>query len=464
MTIEIFYKIVDCLRKATKDSEFENCTYVVGGAVRNLIMNLEIKDIDLCIEMVDGGLKFAEYMQANGHTLGSVVTYPTYGTAMFRLKEFPDYEIECVQTRGEQYHDKESRNPQVTYADIFEDCHRRDLTMNALYFRISDGVTLDLTSNGIDDINNKICRVTNEDPDIVFQDDPLRILRVIRFASRYGFDVEDDTYRSMIKNVDRLSIITQERITDEFNKMLMGNDPVRAMVFLRFTGALKYVLPEFGEMIGMVQNEFHVGDVWEHTMKVINNAAKKEPTLDVMLGAVFHDVGKIKTQTFGEDGRVHFYGHERVGAELTKEIMQRMRYPNDLIKDVVFYVENHMRTKQWGDDLSKMKQKSLRKLEYQAGKRIWKLLEVIDADNKAHKPEHCMNNQVSNIIEEILNAPRNMVEYELPVTGDDIMEFKNIKPGPVVKKYKEHLLKCAFNNPFITKEDCFKQIKNLKFD
>ncbi len=465
MTKETYYKIIDKVGELIKGTQFVNNVFSVGGCVRDLLMGNEIKDVDMCVSLPDGGIKLAEFMQENGYTKGSVVTYPTYGTAMFKLKEFPDLDIEVVQTRGEQYHDKDSRNPVTTFAPIEEDCVRRDLTINALYQNVSSKEILDLTGKGMDDIKNKICRVTNNNPDLVFEDDPLRILRVIRFACKYDFYIEDETQKSMMKNVDRLEIITQERITDEFNKMMMTNDPARALCLLGYTGAMKYVVPELIETYDMGQNAFHFGTVWEHTLAVVEHSTDFEAYLPVRLACVFHDLGKIKTRTVGDDGRVHFYDHETVGADLVREIMAKMRYPNDVIDETCFYIRNHMVTKAWGDDLNHMKMKSLRKLMYKCKteERFIHLMEVIDADNKSHKGEHCLLLQATRVIEASQTEKR-MFGYHLPIDGNDVMEVLGIEPGPKVKKYLDHCMKLAFNNPDITKGQCIKEIKHFKID
>ena len=158
MTKDKFYKIVLYLKDLINCTKFEGKTYVVGGAVRDLYMDKEIKDIDIVVELPNGGIEFANWMEENGHTHGNVVTYPTYGTAMFHLKEYPEVEIECVQTRKEQYKDKNSRNPETEYGTLYEDIMRRDFTCNTLLYDITNCQVLDLTGKGIEDIKNKIIR------------------------------------------------------------------------------------------------------------------------------------------------------------------------------------------------------------------------------------------------------------------------------------------------------------------
>lgn len=465
MTQEKFKQIIEYIGECIKGSEFENHVFAVGGAVRDFIMGNDIKDIDIVVSLPDGGIKLAEFLHVKKFLTRPPVVYPTYGTAMFKFKKFNQEEIECVQTRGEQYHDKDSRNPVTTFASIEEDCVRRDLTINALYMNVTTGEILDLTGKGISDIKAGICRVTNENPDIVFSDDSLRILRVIRFACRYNFDIEENTLASMMKNIDRLEIITQERITDEFNKMMMTNDPARALCLLGYTGAMKYVVPELIETYDMGQNAYHFGTVWEHTLAVVEHSTDFEAYLPVRLACVFHDLGKIKTRTVGVDGRVHFYDHETVGAELVHDIMVKMRYSNDIIEEVCFYIKNHMLTKGWGDDLNHMKMKTLRKLMYKCKteERFNHLMEVIDADNKSHKSEHCLLLQATRVLE-VSQTEKRMFGYKLPIDGKDVMETLGIEPGPKVKKYLNHCMKLAFNNPDITKEMCIKEIKHFKLN
>ena len=158
MTEDKFHKIVLYLKDLIKGTKFDGKTYVVGGAVRDLLMDKEIKDVDVVLELPNGGIDFAKWMEENGYTHGSVVTYPTYGTAMFRLNEYPEVEIECVQTRKEQYKDKNSRNPETEYGTLYEDIMRRDFTCNTLLYDITNCQVLDLTGKGIEDIKNKIIR------------------------------------------------------------------------------------------------------------------------------------------------------------------------------------------------------------------------------------------------------------------------------------------------------------------
>lgn len=464
MKVNLNNNIIDNISREIKGTLYENKVYVVGGFVRDFLMGIPSNDIDLLIDGdINAGIEFAEWFCKKTGIYkkdSNPVIYGLYGTAMFN---YMGEKIESVAPRSETYKE-DSRNPLVTSCTIEDDCFRRDFTINSLFVNISDNELIDYSGYGVNDINNKIIRSTNN-PEIIFKDDSLRILRAIRFACRYNFDIEENTLASMVRNVNRLEIITQERITDEFNKMMMTNDPTRALCLLGYTGAMKYVVPELIETYDMGQNAYHFGTVWEHTLAVVEHSTDFEVYLPVRLACVFHDLGKIKTRTVGVDGRVHFYDHETVGAELVHDIMVKMRYSNDIIEEVCFYIKNHMLTKGWGDDLNHMKMKTLRKLMYKCKteERFNHLMEVIDADNKSHKSEHCLLLQATRVLE-VSQTEKRMFGYQLPINGNDVMEVLGIEPGPKVKKYLDHCMKLAFNNPDITKEDCIKEIKHFKIN
>lgn len=464
MTKKQFYKIADFLNKITIDTKFYNHIFVVGGAVRDLVLGNDIKDIDIVLDMKNGGIDLAKWLNDNGYLLYEPVIYPTYGTTMFRLKDFPDDEIEAVHTRKEQYKDKNSRNPKTEYGTLEEDAFRRDLTINSLYYSISVREIIDPTNKGLNDIKNHIIQITNDEPNIVLVDDPLRNLRVCRFSSRYNWEIMPTTYKALVDNVDRLSIISQERITDEFNKMLTCNNPVMVLNLLKNIGSMKYVIPEMEQTYDMGQNRFHFGSVWEHTLKTVENTHNN---LVLRVAALLHDIGKIKCRTFDDKGNVHFYEHESYSAEMCETILRKMKYSNDFIKQVKILVKNHMRTKNWDDDCSHMKLKSLRKMWHELGDNFDLCLDLIHADNISHAENHCLKNQVPLIkktIKELKENGEDMANYKLPVDGNDVMSVLNIAPCKEVKDCLWWLMKFVFANPKITRDELLKKIKqyNLK--
>ena len=464
MTREEFKKIANYIGDIIKDTPWHQHIYIVGGSVRDFYMGNDIKDIDLVIDLPHGGVDFANWCKEQGYTK-TVVIYETYGTAMFMFKQFPGEEIECVMTRGEKYEDKESRNPVTVFADINEDAIRRDSTINALYYNVSTGEILDLVG-GQEDIKNHIIRTTNKNPDIVFDDDPLRILRVIRFATRYGWEIESKTYKSMKKYAKRLKIITKERIQAEFNKILMSENAVMGINMLHDIGAMAFIVPEFEKCYGLTQNRFHFGDVAEHTLAVLDYHCKHfDADLTERLACFLHDIGKIMTRTV-KDGKVHFYNHEYVGAELTGNILRELKYDTDTIKKVQFLIRNHMRTKQAGDGAKYMKDKSLHKLLYECKtfEMFKSLMRIIECDNEAHAKDCCIHNQYSELVAkvELEGSHSKMFGYKLPVTGEDIMSVLGLEPGPIIAEINKRLLNQAFLDPEISRGRCIQLLPGIK--
>lgn len=459
-----FISITNYIKDIIKSSPFYLHTYICGGGIRDFIMGNEIKDIDLVIDIKNGGIEFANFCMKKGLLTRDPVIFERYGVASFRFKSFPDEDIECVMTRGEKYSDKNSRNPETVFASIEEDCIRRDLTINALYYNISTGEIIDMVG-GQKDIENKVIRTTNENPDIVFDDDALRILRCIKFSVRYGWKIEPKTYESMKRYVDRLEIISKERIKDEFNKILLSDNASIGIRTLCDIGAMKYIIPEVDEMIGMEQNAYHFGDVFEHIMALLDYDTKhfESEDITVRLALLLHDIGKIRTRTVGDDGRVHFYEHEFVGSDMVVDILKKLKYDNKTIDDVRFLIKNHMRTKNFGNDCAKIKTKHFNKLAYTCKNeyRYKSLARVIDCDNNSHKADHNITGQYDYFVRHIDDAVK-MFNYKLPVDGNDVMDVLKISGGVLVKKILDKLMTRAFPNPdTLTKDSCLKMIPNI---
>lgn len=301
--------------------------------------------------------------------------------------------------------------------------------------------------------------------DQTYIDDPLRILRCIRMSCVFGFNIAPETFESMKRNVDRLEIITKERVQSELNKILLCDNAVMGINTLHEIGAMKYVIPEFDKCYGLEQNDYHFGDVSEHTLAVLGyHCSHFDPNLVERLACLLHDIGKIETVSV-KDGRVHFYEHEYAGAKMCVDILKRLKYDNHTIDEVSFLIKNHMRTKQGGNGGEKIKDKSLNKLLYECKtqERFDALIKVIECDNMSHKSEHNIHNQYYELwLRSKSEKHRTMFGYKLPITGDDIMETLHIGPGPMVREIIRRLTNKAFQDPFITREQCIKFLPGIK--
>ena len=414
--VKNYIEIIECLKNIILGTKFENHVFSVGGCERDLILDAPIKDIDIVIDLPNGGIEFANWLKDNGYTVGSVVVYEHFGTAMFRLKDYPDEEIEAVQTRKECYRDMESRNPETAFGSIMDDCQRRDFTINAIYRNISTGDILDLNGKSFDDITDGWIRACG-DPNIIFSEDPLRILRAVRFKYRLGdhFVIEKDTYQGILTHKDRLSIISQERITDEFSKIITGKNADQAFNFLMNLGVLHYIFPcDLDEMT-----------LESYMMGVLYNSIDAVPSnLKIRLSRIFKAFSNNKTE----------------------EIMRNMRYSNDVIKDVIWF-KNH------SDAKSVSNIKGLRKFMYECktSSRFINALSIFRAD----EGEEFRRLVFSTALKEVGNK---MFDYKLPVNGNDIMKTLDIEGGPIIKKILDELLDLAFSDPTLTKDDFIKYV------
>lgn len=262
-----------------------------------------------------------------------------------------------------------------------------------------------------------------------------------------------------------MRIITHERIRDEFDKMLTCDHPVQALELLRKTSAMHYIVPELEETYDMTQNHYHFGTVWEHTLKVVENIVSSD--LLLRMSALLHDIGKVRTREESIDGKVHFIGHDWMSAQMVESILKNLKYSTDFIRKVQFLVAHHMDSKNWKDDLSMMKAKYLRKLQYtcKTEECFNNLMLLIDADNKSHAEGFCLNNQVNLILqysEKMKNEGSALFDYKLPFTGDEVMKLKALRPGIAVKDCLDYLLKLAFVNPVRDKENWTKCLIGYK--
>ena len=466
MLKSLYIDIRNRLRELIAGTEFDGKVFFVGGCCRDDIMGTEIKDIDISVALPDGGIRLAVWLHENGHLAGEVSAYPEFHTAKFRLSDFPEVELESVHTRKESYPDRGSRNPVTDYGTHEEDCFRRDFTVNALYQNISTGEIIDITGKGLDDIREQIIR-TPSDPFVKFDEDPLRILRCIRFAARFGWKIAQETFDAMRAMVPRMEILTPGRISEEFMKMLSDGHPAMAMELLKSTGAMHYVLPVFEQTYDMAQNKYHFGTVWDHTVAVLEETARQTDDVYVRLAALLHDIGKIITRTVDAEGNVHFYKHEFMAMDMVRDVMKSLNLPNEEIATVQFLVSHHMCAKNWGYECERMKDKSLRKLQHacRTWERFQDLMIIVYADNMSHAQEYCMPRQSEVMLErtrQMMQEGSAMFGYRPVLSGKEIMEIKGLTPGPQIKKCQDYLMALAFNNPLMTREEAIKFLKGYR--
>lgn len=422
MKISEFMQVTDYLRDIINGTEFEGHVFAVGGCVRDKNLGRDIKDIDLVVDLLNGGIVFAKHLQSRGYTEGTVVVYENYGTAMVRLKKFPGVELEFVQTRKECYHDMKSRNPDTCFGTIEDDCMRRDFTINALYYNISEGKEYDFNGNGLSDLKKEVID-TCGDPDIIFDEDPLRILRAVRFSSRLGYSISERTKRGMDKNKGRLEIISQERITDEFNKIMSGPNPDIGFELLYCHGLLQYVLPEMQAL----------------AYEFLPDITRRLHNIEV----------ETRWRGMGQLYPILAYFAWLVGAYRFREVMIRMKYSNDDISTVLKCAAGYEKALETNVH---RKERYLYELEYLCGdSEIYDIALVILLSEYGSCWEPMMP-----------ESKHRMFGYKLPVNGDDVMKILGIGPGPKIGEVLDDLMNDAFDNPDITREECMNLIK-LRF-
>lgn len=403
--------------------------FVVGGYIRDLILGVGKKDVDILV--VGDGTAYAEEL---GRRLGveDVLVYGNFGTANFH---YGDFDIEFVAARKESY-TPESRNPLVEPSTFEDDISRRDFTVNALAASINRGnfgELLDLY-NGLDDINAGVIRTPLE-PDTTFDDDPLRIMRAIRFASRFGFTIEEETLNAIIRKAPRLSIISRERITDEFLKVLASDRPGMGLRLMYETGVMKEIFPEVHNLGGVEQvNEYHHKDVFYHTCEVVDNISRVTDDVWLRFAALVHDIAKPHTKRFVEGTGWTFHGHEELGSKLMKGIFQRMKFPFAKIGYVKKLVRLHLRPVALSKE--EVTDSAIRRLIVEAGEDLDDLITLCRADitsKNENKVRYILKNY-EKVMERVLEVREKdaLRAFQSPVRGDEIMTAFGLKPGKQV--------------------------------
>ncbi len=446
LNLEIFKIISEAADKLNLD------TYLVGGFVRDLVLDKKTnKDLD--IMCVGSGIELAKEVQKRIDGKKKIYIYKRYGTAMINYK---NYQIEFVGSRKESY-SKDSRNPNVISGDFSDDMLRRDFTINTLAIRLNHdkfGYLVD-TFGGLKDIENRII-VTPQDPDKTFSDDPLRMLRAIRFASELNFNIDKKTLHSIKKNSNRLSILSTERVSDEINKILMSNKPSVGLIYLDEMNLLSNIIPELIKLKGVeeIEGKTHK-DNFYHTLEVIDNISQNTDNLWLRWAALLHDIGKAPTKKFNNKTGWSFHGHEYVGSKMVKKIFERLSLPlNDRLKYVQKIVMMSSRPIIISEEI--VTDSAVRRLIYDAGDAINDLLTLCEADITTKNSEKILKYQnnfkiVRKKIKDVEERD-NLRNFQPPIKGDTIMKYYNIKPckevGFIKDKIKNAIIDGEIKNEY----------------
>ncbi|MFL2983598.1 MAG: CCA tRNA nucleotidyltransferase [Candidatus Neomarinimicrobiota bacterium] len=409
--------------------------YVVGGFVRDILMGNPINDIDLMT--VGEGIPFAQKL-ANKLGKKNIVTFEKFGTALIPGK---DLQIEVATARKEAY-DSKSRNPSdIIFTDLKGDLLRRDFTINAMAMNISLLHFGELTDpfGGIIDIKKKIIK-TPLSPNVTFSEDPLRMMRAAYFASKLGFEIDNYCRRAIKENASRISIVSKERIREEFIKILKTEKPSIGLIILQKSGLMKIIFPEIHIMYGMDQtSEWHHKDIFAHTMQVVDNAATLSNKMEIRFAALVHDIAKPNTRRIDKKKGYTFHGHDAIGEKMINVVSDRMKLSNYLKNYLKKLTLLHLRPIALVKEI--VTDSAVRRLMVAAGEDLNDLMILCRADITTKSPKRIKKylNNFNKVEEKMANVSEKdaMIAFQSPVRGDEIMAFCGLSEGRIVGNIKK---------------------------
>ena len=440
--------------------------FLVGGCVRDLMLNPLAESIDVDIMVEGDGIDFAEKL-ARKINVPKIVPFKKFATAKIPFK---DYEIEVASARLEKY-DESSRSPsEVVMSNIEDDLLRRDFTINAMAVSLNKenfGEFFD-PFNGMEDLSNKILR-TPLDSDTTFSDDPLRMMRAAYFASKLSLAIDPSCLESIKNNAERITIVSQERKTNELLKILGTKKPSIGLNILQEAGLMEFVFPEISVMYGLDQsNEYHHKDIFYHTLEVVDNAAQLSDKLDLRLAALVHDIAKPKTRRLSKSKGYTFYGHDDLGARMLKGISSSMKFSNSTRDYIAKLTALHLRP----ISLAKkdVTDSAIRRLIVDAGEEIDDLMKLCRADITTKNPKNITKylgnfDRVEKRMNEVIEIDK-LKAFQSPVRGDEIMKMFDLSPGKEVGKIKtmveDAIINGEISNDYSSAMSFLDQIKQQK--
>ena len=443
--------------------EMDYPVYVIGGYVRDIFINQNSKITDIDFLIIGSGIELAKNVKKNLKGASKIKIFKTYGTAMIKWESL---NLEFVGARKESY-SFESRNPKIISGNLKDDQDRRDFTVNTIAIQLNSSSFGDLIDpfDGIKDIKNRILR-TPMDPNTTYTDDPLRMLRGIRFSCQLNFNISKESEKAIKSNSKRIEIISNERIVEELNKILMSDSPSRGFILLEKLGLLKFILPELISLKGIdeIEGQKHK-DNFYHTLEVLDNITNHSENLWLRWAALLHDIGKANTKKFDKKIGWTFHGHELMGSKMVYKIFKRLKLPlNEKMKyvqKIVFLSSRPVILSQ-----KKITDSAIRRIIYDAGDYIDDLITLCEADIttkniKKFNLYHENFKIVRKKIKEVENRDR-IRNFQPPISGEDIMNYFKINPckeiGIIKEKIKEAILEGEIKN---NHEQSLKMMKKI---